>query len=156
VAGTPQEFRLGVGIFLINSEGKVFVGQRLDKFSEAWQMPQGGIDEGEDPLQAVYRELEEEIGTSKATIIAQTPDWLSYDLPQELIPQFWGGKFRGQKQKWFLMKLDGPDELINIATEVPEFKEWKWLEPALLPSVIVDFKKDLYQNVLDQFSSYIK
>lgn len=151
----PQDlpYRPGVGIMLFNDEKKIFVAKRIDMRAEAWQMPQGGIDKGEEPRPAAMRELEEEIGTGKATIIAESKDWYTYDLPPDLIPNVWGGKFRGQRQKWFLMRFDGTDADINIETEHPEFLEYKWIAPAELPAVIVPFKRTLYQQLVEEFSS---
>lgn len=152
----PTEYRECVGIVLINHEKKVFVGQRVDKISDAWQMPQGGIENGEEPLKAALRELEEEVGTNNVEVIAQTSDWLYYDLPEDLVPKLWGGKFRGQKQKWFLMRLNGDDDQINIKTAIPEFLKWKWIEPNLLPEVIIEFKRDLYIELVKYFTPFIK
>jgi putative (di)nucleoside polyphosphate hydrolase len=147
-------YRKGVGMMLLNAEGKVFVAKRIDMTSEAWQMPQGGIDEGEDPRDTALRELEEEIGTRKATIIAESKDWLTYDLPDHLIPIIWGGRYRGQEQKWFMLRFDGADEDINIETEHAEFSEWKWVPMETLPEVIVPFKRDLYLQIVAEFKPY--
>ena len=117
-------------------------------------MPQGGIDEGEDTRTAAMRELEEEIGTNNATIIAESDGWLSYDLPDELIGKVWKGKYRGQTQKWFLMRYEGDDSDINIETEHPEFSQWKWTKPHTLPDNIVPFKRQLYRQILDEFSKH--
>lgn len=146
-----KPYRKGVGIFLINREKKVFVGQRIDNSSEAWQMPQGGINEDEEPITAALRELKEEIGTSQVKVLQEYPELVKYDLPAELIPELWGGKYAGQEQKWYLMLLDGKDNLININTICPEFKAWKWVDPKELPNLIVPFKKALYQELLDYF-----
>jgi putative (di)nucleoside polyphosphate hydrolase len=154
-ASASLPYRPGVGIMLVNDEGKVFVGKRLDMTSEAWQMPQGGVDAGESPFVAAKRELKEETGTDKAEPLAESRDWYSYDLPENLIPQIWGGRFRGQKQKWFLMRFTGKDGDINIHTENPEFTEWKWAEPKMLPSLIVPFKKKLYADLVREFSAYL-
>ncbi len=148
-------YRPCVGMMLISAEKKVFVGQRIDTRSEAWQMPQGGIDEGEDARLALFREMKEEIGTDKATILAESKDWLPYDLPTELVPQLWGGKYRGQKQKWFALRFDGSDADINIETAHQEFNAWRWVAPADLPSLIVPFKQQLYADILDEFSPYL-
>lgn len=155
----PQEiislpYRPGVGMMVLNAKKEVFVARRLDMRTEAWQMPQGGIDEGESPIDAVWRELEEEIGTAKAEIITET-DWLTYELPDELIPVVWGGKFRGQRQKWYLLQFTGTDADINIETEVPEFAEWKWAKAEKLPELIVPFKQKLYAQLLDEFRSHL-
>jgi len=146
-------YRPCVGMMLINRAGLVFVARRIDTLVEAWQMPQGGIDEGEDPRVAALRELEEEIGTTKAEIMAESRDWLSYDLPEHLVPQLWGGKYRGQKQKWFALRFLGEDSDINIETKHPEFSQWKWVTPAEVPELIVPFKRELYQAVVGEFSS---
>lgn len=144
-------YRKGVGIMLLNREGKVFVAKRIDMTSEAWQMPQGGIDAGEDARTAALRELGEEIGTSNAEIIAESVDWLRYDLPDALVPRIWKGQYRGQEQKWFAMRFTGVDGDINIATEHPEFSEWKWVDMQELPDIIVPFKRELYQLLVDEF-----
>ncbi|NBX02927.1 MAG: RNA pyrophosphohydrolase [Alphaproteobacteria bacterium] len=147
-------YRPGVGIMLINKSGQVFVARRIDSTSEAWQMPQGGIDEGEEPAIAALRELAEETGTSKATIIGESAKWYDYDLPDHLVPRLWGGKYRGQRQKWFAMSFDGVDGDINIATEHPEFCEWKWIPMQELPNIIVPFKRSLYQALVHEFALY--
>lgn len=144
-------YRPCVGIMLFNRDGRVFVARRRDMPSEAWQMPQGGIDPGEDPREAALRELEEEIGTRKAEIMAETEDWLDYDLPDELVGKLWGGRFRGQRQKWFAMRFLGTDSDINIETEDPEFLDWKWVEAAALPGLIVPFKRPLYEALVRRF-----
>lgn len=149
-------YRPGIGIMLLNAENMVFVGRRIDTTSDAWQMPQGGIDEGEEPHEAVLRELEEEVGTSNAEIIAESGEWLAYDLPDRLIPRIWNGRYRGQKQKWFALRFTGVDDDINIATENPEFCEWKWASMEDLPSLIVPFKRDIYTKVVSEFSAKIK
>ncbi len=148
-------YRKGVGIMLLNSARKVFVAKRIDMTSEAWQMPQGGIDKGEDAKVAALRELLEETGTNKATIIAESNGWYNYDLPDELVPIIWNGKYRGQQQKWFLMNFIGKDNDINIKTKDPEFSEWKWIEPRHLPDIIVPFKRKLYQAIVEEFEKYI-
>jgi len=148
-------YRRGVGIALINAHGRVFVGQRRDSSAPAWQMPQGGIDKGEDPRAAALRELCEEVGTDKAEIIAETPDWVRYDLPAELSRTMWKGKYRGQEQKWFLMKFLGTDGDIDIATAHPEFSAWKWLPFHELPGVIVGFKRDIYIKVVAAFQPLV-
>lgn len=146
-------YRPCVGLMLINKDKRVFVAKRIDmKIGEAWQMPQGGIDDGENPRNAALRELEEEIGTNKAEIIAESKGWLSYDLPDELVPNVWGGKYRGQSQKWFALTFTGKDSDININTKHPEFSEWKWVEHTELPNLIVPFKKRLYQAIVREFS----
>ena len=148
-------YRSNVGIMMVNEKGYVFVGQRLDNNQNAWQMPQGGIDAGEDPETAAYRELLEETGVKKQDIrfVASSSQWLSYDLPEDLIPILWNGKFRGQKQKWFLFKFLGEDGDINIATKHPEFSKWKWISKENLLKEIVPFKKSVYENVLKEFKT---
>lgn len=144
-------YRRGVGIMLLNRDKEVFVAKRIDMTSEAWQMPQGGIDEGEDPRSAAIRELTEETGTGLAEIIGESKEWLRYDLPDDLIAKIWGGRYRGQEQKWFAMKFLGEDSDINIHTDHPEFSAWQWVEPTLLPGLIVPFKRDLYTQLLAEF-----
>jgi putative (di)nucleoside polyphosphate hydrolase len=145
-------YRPCVGVMLFNREGRVFVARRIDMVSEAWQMPQGGIDPGEDPAEAAFRELGEEIGTRAAEIMAATEDWLDYDLPVDLIGKLWKGRYRGQRQKWFAMRFLGADGDIDIETEKPEFCEWKWVEPPELPGLIVPFKRDLYAELVRRFA----
>lgn len=149
-------YRLGVGVMLLNAENRVFVAKRLDSTAEAWQMPQGGMDEGESPDQTALRELEEETGVRSAVILAESRDWLTYDLPQELVPKIWGGQYRGQKQKWFVMRLEGGDEQINIHTEHPEFSEWKWIDAPSLPDMIVPFKRKLYEQLVEEFTPLLR
>ncbi len=144
-------YRPGVGIMLFNGAGLVLVARRIDMVSEAWQMPQGGIEEGERPVDAAFRELAEEIGTAKAEVLAEAEGWLDYDLPHDLVAKLWQGRFRGQRQKWFAMRFTGVDGDIDIATEDPEFSEWKWAEPAALPDLIVPFKRDLYAELVRRF-----
>lgn len=148
-------YRSGVGILLFNPAGKVFVGQRIDNRTEAWQMPQGGVDDGETPEQAALRELEEEVGTAKAEIIAKSAAPYRYDLPAELIPQLWKGRFRGQEQHWFAMKFLGTDADINIQTAHPEFRAWKWADLAEVPDLIVPFKRQLYVELVAEFVTII-
>lgn len=147
-------YRPGVGVMLLNDRGQVFVGQRLDSTLEAWQMPQGGIDAGEDPRAAAYRELEEETGVpaALAVIVAESDGWLDYDLPEDLIGKLWKGKYRGQRQKWFAMRFKGTDADVKLDAHQAEFRAWKWAEPAELPALIVPFKRDLYTKVLDAFA----
>jgi len=140
---------------LLNNEGKIFAGQRYDSTAEAWQMPQGGIDDGETPQQALFRELLEEVGTDKAEIIAECKDWLFYDLPQNLRNKLWNGRYAGQMQLWYLLKFTGSDSDINIDTDEPEFKNWRWVNCEELPSLIVEFKRDLYNSILQEFSEHL-
>ncbi|MBF0251167.1 MAG: RNA pyrophosphohydrolase [Alphaproteobacteria bacterium] len=144
-------YRLGVGAVLLNGAGQVFVAQRIDT-PGAWQMPQGGIDKDEDPRLAVMRELQEEIGTDKAEIIAETPDWLTYDLPKDVRKKVWKGKYRGQKQKWYALRYRGADADIDLeAHKHPEFDQWRWVDMAELPDLIVPFKRDMYQQIVEAF-----
>ena len=145
-------YRLGVGAVLFNADGKVLVAQRIDTPGNAWQMPQGGIDEGEDPRETVFRELAEEIGTANAEIIGETDGWLTYDLPKEIRKTIWKGRYRGQKQKWFALRYLGCDKDIDLeAHKHPEFSTWKWAEFETIPDLIVPFKKSLYQEIVDTF-----
>jgi putative (di)nucleoside polyphosphate hydrolase len=148
-------YRRGVGIVLVNARGKVFVGERTG-VPGAWQMPQGGIDKGETPRRAAFREMLEEIGTDKAEIIAVTNRWLRYDLPNPVAKKSWRGKYRGQEQKWFLMRFTGTDRDINVATKHPEFVAWKWMAFTRLPKVIVPFKRALYEQVVAEFAPLVK
>jgi putative (di)nucleoside polyphosphate hydrolase len=150
-------YRPCVGIMLVNMDGQVFVGQRIDNTADAWQMPQGGIDEDEDAKAAALRELGEETGITRkhVEIIAKARDEHFYDLPPELIGQIWGGKYRGQRQIWFLARFLGQDSDINIETPHPEFREWKWTAPETLPDLIVPFKRKLYRDILHEFQSLI-
>ena len=150
------EYRPCVGIILLNSAGRVFVGQRIDSPGDAWQMPQGGIDDGETPEAAARRELKEETGTANAEIIAESGGWLSYDLPEDLRPKLWGGRYRGQTQKWFVMRFLGRDAEIDIATPEAEFSAWKWVAPGDLPDLIVPFKRALYETLLKEFAAALR
>jgi putative (di)nucleoside polyphosphate hydrolase len=150
-------YRRGVGVMLLNRDGKVFVGARIDNTDEAWQMPQGGIDEGEEPWATALREVEEETGIPPHLVekISECSERLKYDLPRALQGKLWGGKWRGQDQDWYLARFLGDDRDIDIATEHPEFREWKWIEPAELPELIVPFKRDLYRQLLREFADYL-
>jgi 8-oxo-dGTP pyrophosphatase MutT (NUDIX family) len=145
-------YRLGVGIMLLNNRGNIFVGQRIDVNEEAWQMPQGGVEERETPREAALRELQEELGTSKAEIIAETKTWFRYDLPIEHLDSSRHGRWRGQQQKWFLMLFRGQDSDIDIAKEDPEFSQWQWVTTDRLIELIVPFKRQLYLRVLQEFA----
>ena len=144
-------YRPCVGVMLINAEGLVFVGRRIDQTVEGWQMPQGGIDPGESPQEAALRELKEEIGTDKAVPLRAMEGWLDYDLPQHLLGVALKGRYRGQRQKWLAMRYNGSDADIDIATHEPEFAEWKWLAMEALPRMIVPFKRDTYTKVIEEF-----
>ncbi len=154
MAGADLPYRPAAGIMLLNAENKVFVGQRIDNTLEAWQMPQGGLDPGEAPEAAALRELEEETGIAPhlVTVIARAEEELLYDLPPDLLGKLWGGKYRGQRQSWFLMRFLGADGDVNLATPHPEFRAWKWAEPSELPDMIVPFKRELYADVLKAFA----
>ena len=145
-----MRYRRGVGIMLVNDAGLVFVGRRTD-MPDAWQMPQGGIDPGEQPRDAALRELEEETGTNKAEIVAESPGWLSYDLPPEIAARVWDGRYRGQRQMWFVLRFTGADADIRLDTEHPEFSAWKWVAPGELARLAVPFKRALYRAVLAEF-----
>ncbi|MFT4716028.1 MAG: putative (di)nucleoside polyphosphate hydrolase [Paracoccaceae bacterium] len=150
-------YRPCVGMMICNLDGQIFAGQRLDSNMDAWQMPQGGIEKGEDPREAALRELEEETGIpeSSVEILAETADWIPYELPHHLVPKLWNGKYRGQKQRWFLMRFLGDDSLINIQTKHPEFSRWCWLPPEDLLSRIVPFKRDTYERVIREFHAQV-
>lgn len=140
---------------LVNGEGKVFAGKRIDQTVEGWQMPQGGIDEGESPRDAALRELKEETGTDRCEIIAELPDWLTYDLPPHLVGIAFHGKYRGQKQKWFLMRFTGRDGDIDLHAHEPEFSGWKWFDLDDLPGLIVPFKRPTYEKVVAGFRALV-
>lgn len=159
---TPEEieklpYRACVGVMVMNAAGEVFVGQRLDREYDAWQMPQGGVDPGEDPQAAALRELEEETGITRdlVEVEAQTEGWLPYDLPHDLVPKLWKGRYRGQEQKWFLLRFHGTDAQVNIATAEPEFAAWRWIAPQAMLAGIVPFKRDVYGRVLAEFEGYL-
>lgn len=159
---TPDEisklpYRPCVGLMVVNTEGNVFVGQRVDHDQDAWQMPQGGIDKGEDVLTAALRELAEETGITSdlVTVEAETEGWIPYDLPHDIVPKIWKGRFRGQEQKWVLLRFHGTDENINIVQPHQEFSEWKWISPKDLIANIVPFKRAVYSSVMDEFGDKI-
>ena len=144
-------YRACVGVVLLNKEGKVFVGRRNDKEKQVWQMPQGGIESGEDAVIAAKRELFEETGVENAAIIKSHLDWLSYDLPKEIRKNLWGGKYLGQKQKWFLMEFLGDDAEINVNSQAPEFDAWRWIDKEELLAIAPDFKRDVYHKIISEF-----
>jgi putative (di)nucleoside polyphosphate hydrolase len=150
-----EPLRQGVGIMLLNRDGRVFVGQRCDVVHAAWQMPQGGIDPGETPQAAALREMREELGTANADVIISAHNWLSYELPPELLERIPTPRWRGQTQQWFLMRFSGADDEIDVATEHPEFSAWKWVPPDHLLELIVPFKRELYRRVLAEFAPYL-
>lgn len=158
-------YRPCVGVMVVNAEGKVWVGCRADAPGDPegrgtwWQMPQGGIDEGEDPRKAALRELEEETGITSVDIVAETSDWVRYDLPAHLVGKAWGGKYRGQKQKWFLVRFKGSEAEINITPAPPhqiEFIKWQWAAHDTLIDTVVPFKRDVYAAVLSEFASILE
>ena len=150
-------YRRGVGVMLLNARGQVWVGRRIDNTDEAWQMPQGGMDAGDAPLDTAFRELEEETGIAPHLVeqVAAHAQRLRYDLPPELAGRLWKGKYKGQDQDWFLMRFTGTDADVNIATEHPEFNDWKWVEPRLLPELIVPFKQEMYRTIVAGFGEWL-
>ena len=147
--------RTGVGIIVLNKQNKIFVGKRKDNPGNKWQMPQGGVDEGEDYITAMKRELLEETSIKNIEIIKEIEKIYQYELPENLVGIIWKGKYRGQKQKWFITRFLGEEKEINLNTKHAEFIDWKWIEPKFLPEVIVDFKKDLYLNLLKEINLVI-
>ena len=147
--------RIGVGIIVLNNQNQVFVGKRKDNPGDKWQMPQGGVDKGESYVNAMKRELFEETSIINIKILKEVDRIYEYELPDNLVGIIWKGKFRGQKQKWFITKFLGNDSEINLNTKYQEFVDWKWIEPKLLPEVIVNFKKNLYLNLLKEINLVI-
>ena len=144
--------RSGVGIVILNKENKIFVAKRIDNPKNFWQMPQGGIDKNENSLDAAKRELKEETGVKSIQLIKELDEWLEYDLPKNLLGKIWQGKYRGQKQKWYIMKFVGKDEEININTKNPEFLDWKWVDSSILPDIAVNFKVNLYKKLKEELN----
>ncbi len=158
---TPEEiaalpYRPCVGVVLMDKRGRVFAGQRIDSEVPAWQMPQGGIDKGETAREAALRELGEETGVTPdlVEVAAETADWVTYDLPHDIVPRIWKGRFKGQKQRWLLLRFGGTDADIDIETETPEFSQWRWLTPETVLESIVPFKRDVYRAVFEEFASH--
>ena len=147
--------RSGVGIIVLNKDNKVFVAKRIDNPKNFWQMPQGGVDEGEDFLKAAYRELEEETSLKNVDLIKELDGMITYELPERLLGIIWKGKYRGQKQKWFVMKFVGEDKEINIKTKNPEFLDWKWIELDQITEVVVDFKLHVYKELKEKVKKII-
>ncbi|SMX46862.1 RNA pyrophosphohydrolase [Maliponia aquimaris] len=160
---TPEEiahlpYRRNVGVMLVNAKGHAFVGQRYDSEVPAWQMPQGGIDKDEDPRAAALRELQEETGVTPdlVTVEAETEGWITYDLPHDIVPRIWKGRYKGQKQKWFLVRFHGTDDQVRIdADDHQEFSEWRWLAPDEVVAQIVPFKRPVYARVVEEFREHL-
>ena len=155
MANHQLPMRTGVGIIVLNNNNQVFVGKRIDNPGDRWQMPQGGVDKGEDFITAMRRELIEETSIKNIKILKEIQNMYQYELPKNLVGIIWKGKFRGQRQKWFITKFLGKDDEINLDTKHPEFIDWKWIDPKDLPEVIVDFKKELYLNLLKEINQVI-
>jgi len=155
MANYQLPMRTGVGIIVLNNNNQVFVGKRKDNPGDKWQMPQGGVDKGEDFITAMRRELIEETSIKNIKILKEIQNMYQYELPKNLVGIIWRGKFRGQRQKWFITKFLGKDDEINLDTQHPEFIDWKWIDPKDLPEVIVDFKKELYLNLLKEINQVI-
>ena len=147
--------RTGIGIILLNSKNKVFVGKRIDNPNKYWQMPQGGVDKNENYLEAAHRELEEETSIINTKLLKEIDKWFTYELPDGLIEKVWKGKYKGQKQKWFIMRFVGNEEEINIKTKKPEFKEWKWIDINQLTNIVVKFKVELYKEIVRELKYFL-
>ena len=147
--------RNGVGIIVLNNENKILVAKRIDNSKNFWQMPQGGVDEGEDFLSAAYRELEEETSIKNVELVKELDGMLTYELPTHLLGKIWKGKYRGQKQKWFIMRFLGNDDDINLKTDKPEFLEWKWIDLSMITEVVVDFKKHVYNELKEKIKKIV-
>ena len=156
IDGVPKGYRPNVGLMLIGPDRRVFVGQRKDSAAPAWQMPQGGVDPGETPVEAAHRELEEEVGTAKALLLRESSGWLTYDLPKGNARRLWKGRWRGQAQKWFALAFTGRDADIDIAAHDREFDAWQWLAARNLLDRIVPFKRPVYEAVLKEFDDLVK
>ncbi len=156
IDGVPKGYRPNVGLMLIGPDRRVFVGQRKDSAAPAWQMPQGGVDPGETPVEAAHRELEEEVGTAKALLLRESSGWLTYDLPKGNARRLWKGRWRGQAQKWFALAFTGCDADIDIDTAHPEFSDWKWVHARELPKLIVPFKRPIYEATLREFADLVE
>lgn len=152
IEGLP--YRPCVGVMLVNRDGRVFAGQRLDNPGPAWQMPQGGIDDGETPELAAWRELREEVGTEKAELLAASAEWLSYDLPGDLSRTAWQGRYRGQTQRWFAFRFTGKDTEIDLRTHAAEFEAWRWADIRELPALAIPFKRTVYSQVVAEFARF--
>ena len=154
---TRLPYRPCVGVMLINAQGLIFAGQRIDSPTPAWQMPQGGIDDGEKPRAAALRELWEETGITADLVafVGKTHHWITYDLPPELLGKVWGGKYRGQRKKWFLFRFLGQDTDVQIATDHPEFSSWRWIGADQMVADIVPFKRAVYDKVVRSFRAYL-
>ena len=154
--GSAALYRPGVGIMLLNKSGKMLLGRRSDVEDGAWQFPQGGLERGEPPAEAALRELNEEIGTDRAAILGESKGWYQYDLPEELRMQAWGGRYRGQRLKWFLMRFSGEDRDIDVTAGSREFNRWIWVLPSDAPALVVSFKQSMYLAVLEEFRSQLR
>jgi len=150
---TKLPLRIGVGVILLNNKNNIFVGKRIDNPKDFWQMPQGGVNNNENLFEAAKRELEEETSIKSVKLLKELDKWLKYDLPKNLLGKIWKGKYRGQKQKWYIMKFLGKNDEINVNTKNPEFLEWKWIEPMTLPNIVVNFKVDMYKKISEELKS---